>query len=159
VEVKFVWPSFDLEWKSNKIAAHMAKAELKTKETGASADAFLDKVADPKQREDSRTIVKIMQRISGDKPKMWGSSIIGFGLTKLKYDSGRELDWMKIGFSPRKGNLTLYGLLSENEKHLAKLGKYTTGKGCLYIKRLDDVDVKVLEKMIEAALARRKKKQ
>ena len=134
----------------------MAKAELKTKETDASVDAFLDKVTDKQQAADSCVIVELMQRLSADKPKMWGPAIIGFGSTKLKYDSGRELDWMKIGFSPRKGNLTLYGLLSGNEKHLDKLGKYKTGKGCLYIKRLDDVDLKVLEKMITASLRQKR---
>src|SRR4051794_16591883 len=128
----------------------MAKSGLKTKETDASVDGFLDKVADRQQGDDSRVIVEIMQRLSGDQPKMWGPAIIGFGSTRLKYDSGRELDWMKIGFSPRKGSLTLYGLLSENEKYLAQLGKHKTGKGCLYIKRLEDIDLKVLEKMIAA---------
>jgi hypothetical protein len=159
VEVKFVWRSFVLGRKSNKIAPDMAKAELKTKETGASVDAFMDGIADVQQRADSRAVAEIMQRLTGEKPKMWGPAIIGFGSTTLKYDSGRELDWMKIGFSPRKGNLTLYGLLSENEKHLAKLGKHTTGKGCLYIKRLEDIDLNILEKMITATLSRRENKK
>jgi len=86
---------------------------------------------------------------------MWGSAIIGFGSTVLKYDSGRELDWMKIGFSPRKDSLTLYGLSISTSDLLTKLGKYKTGKGCLYIKRLSDVDQKVLEQMIMAALKKK----
>ena len=134
----------------------MAKAELKTKESEASVDAFLNKLAETRQADDSRVIVEIMQRLSEDKPKMWGTSIIGFGLTRLKYDSGRELDWMKIGFSPRKGNLTLYGLTSGNEKHLEKLGKYKTGKGCIYVKRLEEIDLRVLEKMIAASLGKKR---
>jgi len=134
----------------------MAKAELKTKETDASVDAFLGGIADEQQRADSRYIIKTMQRLTGEKPKMWGPSIIGFGSTTLKYASGRELDWMKIGFSPRKGNLTLYGLAPENERYLERLGKHKTGKGCLYIKQLSDIDLKVLENMISATLDRRK---
>jgi hypothetical protein len=105
-----------------------------------------------RQRDDSRSIVKMMQRLSGDKPKMWGSAIIGFGSMKLKYDSGRELDWMKIGFSPRKSALTLYGLPATDEKFAKRLGKHTTGKGCLYIKKLSDIDTKVLEEMIKVSL-------
>jgi hypothetical protein len=135
----------------------MAKTELKTKKTNASVDEFLNGVADEKQRADSRKIVEIMQRISGDEAKMWGPAIIGFGSTVLKYDSGRELDWMKIGFSPRKSNLTLYGLKLENEKHLLRLGKHKTGKGCLYINRLSDVDLNVLEQMIASAIERKSK--
>jgi hypothetical protein len=129
----------------------MAKSELKTKETAASVDAFLDSVADEQQRIDSRSIVKMMQRVTGDKPKMWGPAIIGFGSTVLKYPSGRELDWMKIGFSPRKGNIVLYGMAA-HANGAKDLGKFKTGKGCLYIKRLADVDQKVLEKLIQDSL-------
>jgi len=133
----------------------MAKSELKTKQTEASVGEFLEKLSDPQQAEDSRLIITMMEQLSGDKAKMWGPAIIGFGHTVLKYDSGRELDWMKIGFSPRKGSLTLYGVLSGNESHLEKLGKYKTGKGCLYVKRLTDIDTNVLEKMIKAALKKK----
>jgi hypothetical protein len=129
----------------------MAKAELKTKKTETSVDAFLDKVP-AAQRDDSRAIVKMMERFSGDSPKMWGTAIIGFGSTRLKYDSGRELDWMKIGFSPRKAALTLYGLPATDERFAKRLGKHTTGKGCLYIKKLSDIDTKVLEEMIKTSL-------
>ena len=133
----------------------MAKAEIKTKETDASVEDFLNGV-DELQRADAKKIVNMMKRITGEKPKMWGSSIIGFG--NKVYTSpatGREVDWMKIGFSPRKANLTLYGLMiqsPEQAKHFDKLGKYKTGKGCLYIKRLSDVDEPVLEKLIKSAL-------
>lgn len=133
----------------------MAKAELKTKKTGDSVEAFLAKVADRQQREDARELVAIMSRLSGDEPRMWGTAIIGFGSTVVKYDSGRELDWMKIGFSPRKDSLTLYGLSIATSDLLDKLGKHKTGKGCLYIKRLSDVDQKVLEQMIKAALKKK----
>ena len=133
----------------------MAKAKLKTKKTDESVEAFLAGIADPQQREDSRELVTIMSRLSGDKPKMWGSAIIGFGSTVLKYDSGRELDWMKVGFSPRKDSLTLYGLAISTSDLLSVLGKHKTGKGCLYIKRLFDIDLKVLEQMITTALKKK----
>src|SRR5690348_6946620 len=129
----------------------MAKAELKTKKTGDSVEAFLAKVADPQQREDARELIRMMSRLSGDEPKMWGPAIIGFGSTVLKYPSGRELDWMKIGFSPRKGNIVLYGMAA-HANGAKDLGKFKTGKGCLYIKRLADVDQKVLEKLIQDSL-------
>ena len=133
----------------------MAKSELKTKQTEASVGEFLEKLSDPQQAKDSRSIITMMEQLSGDKAKMWGPAIIGFGHTVLRYDSGRELDWMKIGFSPRNGSLTLYGVLSGNESHLEKLGKYKTGKGCLYVKRLTDIDTNILEKMIKAALKKK----
>ena len=132
----------------------MAKAEIKTKETDASVDDFLNGVADEQQREDSRKIIGMMKNLTGDEPKMWGSAIIGFG--NIVYTSpatGREVDWLKIGFSPRKGNLSLYVLngSANQAKLLEKLGKHKTGKGCLYIKKLADVDEKVLEKVIGTA--------
>ena len=131
----------------------MAKAEIKTKETDASVDHFLDGLAD-EQREDARKIIGMMTRVTGDEPKMWGAAIIGFG--NRVYTSpatGREVDWMKIGFSPRKANLSLYVLngAPKQAELLEKLGKHKTGKGCLYIKKLADVDEKVLEKVIAAA--------
>jgi hypothetical protein len=129
----------------------MAKAELKTKKTGESVDVFLEGLTDEQQRLDSRAIINTMQALTGEKPKMWGSAIIGFGSTVLKYPSGRELDWMKIGFSLRKGDIVLYGMadLANSAKNL---GTFKTGKGCLYLKKLADVDLKVLEQMIKAAL-------
>jgi hypothetical protein len=132
----------------------MAKAKLKTQKTEASVEDFLNSIKDDGQRTDSIAIVKIMQSATGDKPKMWGASVIGFGKTLLKYDSGRELDWFKVGFSPRKDDLTLYGVKnSSDESVLKKLGKYKEGKGCLYIKKLSDVDTTILKKMIEVASA------
>ena len=132
----------------------MAKAEIKTKETDASVEDFLNSLADKQQREDARKIIGMMTNLTGDKPKMWGAAIIGFG--NRVYTSpatGREVDWMKIGFSPRKGNLSLYVLNGAPKQAalLEKLGKHKTGKGCLYVKKLADVDEKVLEKVIAAA--------
>jgi hypothetical protein len=128
-------------------------AELKTKKTEASVEDFLNGIKDEQIRNDCFEISKLMEKATKSEPKMWGSSIIGFGSIHLKYASGRELDWMKIGFSPRKQNITLYLLLGDGLKNplLEKLGKYTTGKGCLYIKKLADVDKKVLKELINVA--------
>ncbi len=129
----------------------MAKAVLKTKKNEASVENFLDEIKDKQQRKDSFTILQMMQKATGEKPKMWGSSIIGFGNVHLKYESGRELDWFKMGFSPRKQNITLYGCLGAKQTELLKkLGKHKTGKGCLYINKLTDVDTAVLKKLIES---------
>ena len=131
----------------------MAKAEPKTRETVASVDAFIDTLTDPIQREDTRAISIMMERISGEKAKMWGPAIIGFGSKLLKYASGRELDWPRVAFSPRKGKISLYlTSLDVLADELAKFGKHTTSKGCIYVKRLDDIDTKVLEKMIKKTL-------
>jgi len=131
--------------------AGMAKANNKTFETEESVDDFLNSLADEQQRIDSKAIVEIMRRISGEEPKMWGDAIIGFGLLHLKYASGRELDSPKIGFSPRKTSISLY-VTCDAASHaatLAKLGKHKTGKGCIYIKRLADIDLKILEKLVK----------
>lgn len=125
-------------------------AELKTKKNDASVEGFLNTVKDEQTRADCFAIAKMMEQATKAKPKMWGSSIIGFGEQHLKYASGRELDWMVIGFSPRKQNITLYVHLEESL--LKKLGKFTTGKGCLYIKKLEDVDKKVLKELITASV-------
>ena len=125
------------------------KAELKTKKNEASVDDFIESVQDEQVRADCLEIAKMMEQATKSKAKMWGSSIIGFGEQHLIYESGRELDWMKIGFTPRKQNITLY--ISLNERLLKKLGKHTTGKGCLYIKKLADVDKKVLKELITAS--------
>lgn len=133
------------------------KVEIKTKETNASVEGYIKKLKDEQQRKDSFTIIDMMQKASGEKPKMWGSSIIGFG--NIVYTSpatGRQVDWMKIGFAPRKSNLTLYLMnLGAHSAALKKLGKFKTGGGCLYIKTLEDVDVKVLTGMIETALKKK----
>jgi len=129
-------------------------AELKTKETGLSVEGFLNGVPDESVRADCRKIVDLMKKATNAEPKMWGTSIVGFGNQHLKYASGRELDSMKIGFSPRKQNITLYSSCSSgwNENLLSKLGKHKTGKGCLYIKRLSDIDVNVLTELIEKSI-------
>lgn len=125
-------------------------AELKTKATKANVSAFLDTIADEDARRDCRTLVRMMQKATKAEPKMWGSAIVGFGDHHYKYDSGREGDWFKTGFSPRKNALTLYGLGVQSQPALmSKLGKFKTGKGCLYVKKLSDVDLGVLEKLIK----------
>jgi hypothetical protein len=130
----------------------MAKATLKTSETKSSISDFLASVKDEEKRKDSIAIVKMMEKATGQKGKMWGSTIVGFGNTVLKYDSGRVLDWFLMGFSPRKQNLTLYGLGIQSQVNLLKkLGKFKTGKGCLYINNLADVDAKVLESLMNSA--------
>jgi hypothetical protein len=138
----------------------MAKAELKTKETDASVGDFLNGIADEQKRADSFAVLNLMKRLSGEEPKVWGTGLIGFGNTVVKYASGRELDWMLIGFSPRKANLTLY-LMDGIARHpdlLEKLGKHKTGGGCLYIKKLSDIDLSILEKLVSASLKNMKKR-
>jgi hypothetical protein len=127
----------------------MAKAELKTKETTASVETFIAKQpADIAA--DCRTIMGLMRKATGEDPKLWGASIVGYGRYAYTYDTGREGEWMITGFSPRKANLTLYIMMGfEDEAALMeKLGKHTTGKSCLYIKKLSDVDLRVLESLI-----------
>ncbi len=129
-------------------------AELKTKKTSASVSAFLDSVADESVRKDCRTLVQMMKTATKAQPKMWGPSIVGFGDYRYKYESGREGDWFRAGFSPRKNALTLY-VMSGFPKHaelMSKLGKHKTGKGCLYITQLADVDLRVLEQLIERSV-------
>lgn len=129
-------------------------SELKTKQTDASVDAYLESLSDPRQREDARAIVVLMSDVSGEPPRMWGESIVGFGTYHYRYASGREGNWMRIGFSPRKQNLTIY-LSSGIEQHqdlLDQLGKHKTGKGCLYIKRLADVDQVMLRQLVERSI-------
>jgi hypothetical protein len=130
-------------------------AELKTKPTGVAVDAFLDGVADPRRREDAKKVRAMMERVSGEPAAMWGPSIVGFGSYHYKYDSGHEGDMARIGFSPRARELVLY-LLGDFPRHQAlmdRLGKYKTGKSCLYIKRLGDVDETVLEELIAETFA------
>lgn len=132
----------------------MAKAELKTKKTEASVEDFLSEIADENVREDCKKIAEMMQKVTGAKPKMWGANIVGFGTYAYKYASGREGEWTEVAFASRKQNLTLYLNFGEgwDEDLLAKLGKHKRGKGCLYIKRLSDVDEKVLENLIEISV-------
>ena len=130
-------------------------AELKTRPTGASVSEFLAGIQDERRRKDCTEVAKIMKRLTKSKPRMWGSSIVGFGTRQLTYPSGRELDWFVMGFSPRKTDLTFYiplpGGFDKNKPLMGKLGKYKTGKGCLYVKRLEDIDVGVLTSLIERA--------
>lgn len=125
-------------------------ADNKTKPTDLSVAALIDAIADPIKRADAKALVRVMQNAAGEKPKLWGSSIIGFGSYHYKYDSGREGDMPLIGFSPRKAAIVLYNVIgSDDSKALVnKLGKHTTGKGCLYIKQLADVDQQVLQAMV-----------
>ena len=134
-------------------------AELKTKKTGASVADYLNQIQDEQTRRDCFEIAKIMKQVTRSDGKMWGSSIVGFGSRRLKYASGRELDWMLTGFSPRKANITLYilGGFEKQDALLSKLGKYTTGKGCLYIKKLKDVDTRVLKELISESVQTMKK--
>jgi hypothetical protein len=129
-------------------------AENKTQATAANVTAFVDAIADPGKREDARTVCRLMERLSGEPPRMWGSSIVGFGSYHYKYDSGREGDSPRIGFSPRANALTLYimGGFPRHEALMERLGKYKTGKSCLYLKQLADVDMDVLEELIAASL-------
>ena len=133
-------------------------AENKTRPTKISVAGFIAALPDEAKRADARTLVKMMQVASGESPAMWGPSIIGFGSVHYVYESGREGDMPLIAFSPRKPALVIYGVARTSEALLDKLGKHTTGKGCLYIKKLADVDVKVLEKMIAFAVKTKSKK-
>jgi len=125
-------------------------AELKTKPTKDSVNAFLGRITDEKRKKDCKVILNLMADVTETKPQMWGSAIIGFGRYRYKYESGREIEWMLIGFSPRKNDLTLYitGGVEQFPKIMEKLGKYKTGKSCLYIKKLEDVDLKVLRELV-----------
>jgi hypothetical protein len=128
--------------------------ENKTKPTDVSVDGFIDAVESAQRREDARTLCAMMERLSGEPPVLWGPSIIGFGTCHYRYDSGREGDMPRIGFSPRKTSLVLY-VVSDFSRHaalMAQLGKHTTSKSCLYIKKLADVDLAVLEELVTASL-------
>jgi hypothetical protein len=133
----------------------MAKtAELKTKITDVSVTDFLNSIENEETRKDCFEILKIMKQATKAEPKMWGTSIVGLGDYHYKYASGRENDWFLTGFSPRKQNITLYvmGGFQPYGKLLKKLGKHSMGKGCLYIKKLQDVDVKVLKELVDESV-------
>jgi hypothetical protein len=134
-------------------------AENKTRETDASVEAFLNAVPDERKRADSYAILKMMEEITGEEAKMWGDSIVGFGSYHYKYASGHEGDAPMAGFSPRKQSLTLYIIDGNHDSNdlFEKLGKYTTSKACLYIKKLDDVDLDVLREMIRRSYEHMKK--
>ncbi len=129
-------------------------AELKTKKTELSVGAFLKKIPEAQKQKDATVILGLMEKATKAKGKMWGSTIIGFGDRHLVYDSGRELDWFVMGFSPRKQNFALYitGAVEKQQALLKKLGKHKTGKGCLYINKLEEIDVAVLKEIIAKGL-------
>ena len=129
-------------------------AELKTRKTQASVAEFLYGIVDPARRADAGTVAALMQDVTGEPPAMWGPGIVGFGHCRLRYDSGRELDWMLVGFSPRKAALTLYIVpgFDAYEGLIARLGKFRTGKSCLYVKRLDDIDQTVLRELVRQSV-------
>lgn len=134
-------------------------AELKTKINNASVTTFINKLKDKQTIADCNQLITLMQKATGTEPKMWGASIVGFGSYHFKYASGREGDWMLIGFSPRKQNLTLYIMpgFAEYEDLLTKLGKHSIGKSCLYIKKLDDINLKTLNALIVKSVKHMKK--
>jgi hypothetical protein len=135
------------------------KVELKTKVNDASVEGFLNSVADEQKRKDCFEILRLMEQVTKEEPKMWGSSIVGFGSYHYKGASGREGDWLLTGFSPRKENLTLYimGGFDLHQDLLKKLGKHKTSVGCLYIKKLDDVDKEVLKELVAESVKTTKK--
>ena len=133
-------------------------AENKTKATEASVESYIGSIADPARRKDCEALTKLMSKATKEPPMMWGTSIIGFGRYHYKYESGREGDSCLVGFSSRKGDITIYGLhaASSHAELTPKLGKYKAGKGCLYLRNLADVDLKILEKLVsDAAEAKR----
>ena len=132
-------------------------AEIKTKPTAASVEDFIEGVADEQKRKDSFALLELMKKAIGEEPKMWGSSLIGFGNIIVKSPAtGREVDWLQIGFSPRKANLSLYlcGDIKQHATVLERLGKHKTGVGCLYINKLADINMNVLKELIVASLKR-----
>ena len=129
--------------------------EIKTKPTVASVTDFINSITDEQKRKDSFVLLELMQAASGEQPVLWSSAIIGFGTKRYKSpNTGREVDWLRIGFSPRKANLSLYISvgIKEHAAALKKLGKHKTGVGCLYINKLEDIDLKVLKEMIKTSL-------
>lgn len=135
-------------------------AELKTKPNKASIDKFLNSVKDEKKRNDSYKILELMKKITKEEPVMWGPSIVGFGKYHYKYESGREGDWFLTGFSPRKQNLALHIMsgFKRYDELMKKLGKYKTGSSCLYINKLEDVDMKILKELITESVKYMKQK-
>ena len=129
-------------------------AELKTKPNDQDVEAFLNSVEDEDKRQACFTVMKIMEDVTGAEARMWGDSIVGFGTYRYKYASGREGEWMLTGFSPRKRNLTLYIMsgFDDYDQLLGELGKYTTGKSCLYIKKIEDVDLDVLRQLVDQSV-------
>ena len=129
-------------------------AELKTKRTDASVKDFLNQITDAERRADCFTVAKLMEEVTGEKPKMWGPSIVGFGTYRYKYASGREGDWLLTGFSPRTKDLTLYIMMGFEKRGdlMKQLGKHSTSKSCLHIKRLSDIHLPTLKKLLKESL-------
>ena len=129
-------------------------AELKTKPNDGDVELFLNSVDNERKRQDSFKILELMKEVTGEEPKMWGASIVGFGSYHYKYDSGREGDWFVTGFSPRKQSLTLYIMsgFTEYDSLLGDLGKHKTGKSCLYINKLDDVNLEILCELVQKSV-------
>lgn len=129
-------------------------AELKTRKTGESVTAFLNAIEDPARRRDCKAVAKLMREVTGHKPQMWGAAMVGYGHYDYKYESGREGSWFQAGFSPRKQALTLYIMsgFSRADDLMQRLGRYNTGKSCLYIKSLDDIDMEVLRELVQASV-------
>ena len=129
-------------------------AELKTKSNDGSVEAFLNNVSDPKKRQDSYTVLELMKQVTGEEPVMWGDSIVGFGNYHYCYESRREGDWFLTGFSPRAQNLTLYIMsgFDQYDELMSRLGKYKTGKACLYVKKIDDIDQGVLRELVRLSV-------
>lgn len=130
-------------------------AENKTKPTNADVDAFLESVEHDRRREDARVLVDLMREETGEEPKLWGPSIVGFGEYRYRYESGREGDWFMVGFSPRKTSLVLYIMsgFARHDELMARLGKHRTGKSCLYVNKLDDVDLDVVRELVRESIA------
>ncbi|MEM9408548.1 MAG: DUF1801 domain-containing protein [Acidobacteriota bacterium] len=133
---------------------------MKTTENSASVRDFLAGIEDPQKRKDCRAVARLMKAATGKRPKMWGSTIVGYGRYHYKYESGREGDFFLTGYSPRKQNLTLYVMygFDGSEDLLRRLGKHKTGKSCLYIKRLEDVDLEVLDELIRGSVTAMREK-
>ena len=129
-------------------------SDLKTQKNDADVVEFLNRVENDKRREDSFVVLDLMKDVTGEEPTMWGTSIVGFGTYHYKYASGREGDWMQVGFSPRKQNMTLYIMdgFAKYEELLGKLGKHKTGKSCLYINKIEDVDQEVLKELVKESV-------
>ena len=135
-------------------------SDLKTRPTDASVEAFIDAVDHPRRREDARTLLELMHRVTGEEPVMWGPSIMGYGSYHYRYASGQEADWPVVGFSPRKQNLSIYIMtgFEECDKLLSRLGKHKIGKSCLYVNKLADVDLDALESLVRASVAEMKRR-
>ena len=131
-------------------------AELKTQKNDGDVEDFLSSVENEKRREDCRAVIDLMREVTGEEPTMWGSSIVGFGSYHYKYESGREGDWFLTGVSPRKQNLTLYIMagFSRYDELMDKLGKHKTGRSCLYINKLEDIDRGTLRELVELSAKR-----